>query len=247
MVSNSVNTVYTVPIIPFSEDLDNPHPSAQLQKKHLADIQNIIDSILKCPFAKKLLDRTCQERDPLTSKLGPITVIYSPDACLITARTIEHGFIDHDTRRIFLGTLDPIRSLDILIFNIATASQIVRYRTIQKQAEDKIIDANVYAKEVERIAHQSGQLHHKIVTWGIKNLKWPVSIDKFKDIAKTDFEKRWKEIELTNHAEFYRKQFALITENKQENSKSVKRERPAISESSVRFEHRAPRRKKLST
>lgn len=110
-----------------------------------------------------------------------------------------------------LGTLEKINALNILIFEIANASQTKEFREMQIGIKNGTVSCDDYVKELERIEYTSGILHHKIVKMGIEKLKWSKELDTYKDYIDGSFEKAWSErIRFSQHAEWCRKQYVSI-------------------------------------
>lgn len=171
-----------------------------------AQLQELITTALQCPLLTDLAQKACTVGDPLKGKKGPIQVVYDPDIC---QQFNSMGFTDHTYRNIVLSTLHKVKALDILIFEVANASQTTEYRAMQSGIKDLTRDS--YAKETERIEYTSRQLHHKVAAYGIEHLRWPAEVDIFKDSVSLEFEDAWNtELRLDEHAEWARMQYDSI-------------------------------------
>ncbi len=189
------------PLIPHEA-----YPEGSFQKNQ---ILTLINSILACPAARKLAEKASATEDPQTGKKGSWRIIYDPQTC---AQLGSEGFSNHTMRAIVLPTLDTLKSLDVLIFEIAFASQTREYRNLQKRVRDRHIYSDDYARELERIGYTSGILHHKIVQIAMKTLRWPTNLDSFKNFVEGNFEREWHQgARFAPHAQLYRKQYADIT------------------------------------
>lgn len=193
------------PLIPYAEYPDDSF------NRFL--VENLIDTALACPNLKALAQKAARVGDPLHGKTGPIEVEYDPEECR-SGKTF--GFTDHTYRYIVLGIADTFVALNILMFEVANASQTTEYRALQKLAKDRRITADNYVKGVEQIEETSKHLHHKIALVGIATLGWEPEVDVYKKDVEEPFEHYWhRHLRFSPHAQFLRKQYAQITQTQE--------------------------------
>lgn len=189
-----------------------PHPAYPKRTKIKKELQALINKALKCQRVKELAETGCTLGDPLHGKKGPLQVVYDPHTIFQMHGTTLSGFCDHTNRFVVLGTLDKVKGLNVLIFEIVNLTQTAEFRQAQQQIKDGTLNPDGYVKKNERIEFTTCFLHHKIAQFGIANLKWPKELDTFEDCKDGNFERAWHErIRFSKHAQLFRKQYADLT------------------------------------
>lgn len=98
------------------------------------------------------------------------------------------------------------------VFELINATYQDRFEELYQKACLREIECEEYAKEMERIEHEGGLLHSKIMKAAIKRMGWEDndrSLDSGGCIP-LDFNRFWNAIKFTSHAQYYRNNYAKM-------------------------------------